>query len=441
MHHPIGTWIMWGGFAAWILWAIAMSWPARRIRQVRLSATIAAPAERIWKAYWLNSGDGASADPRATIVSARRVQQNPPVHEYVVDGSGGHGTSHNTIQYETLQARENECHQARMVSYNGAPYPYGQGHVETLTLQPDGNSTALTVTWQGETATLGQFMRVRRAERHFLRRMERLCEAGEVLPATPRRSARFNILLSVLAVGTFVLWLGWLGGLIVAAALVLHEFGHWLAMRVTGQPAPRMMLVPFFGGIALANHPHKSLFADAFCALMGPGLSALVSLAFLLATHVMGSAFEGDAPVDLYSLDIAPEWWSTIHWLFRGALIVGLLNLLQLIPILPLDGGQVLRALMQSFHAGWARRALIGIGGLGAVIFALLGDPLFAGLVAFGGLQAWHLSRASVRARPMRGLEIAVIAAGYGLTIAIHAAAAVIGAAWLGLDLPRFGLF
>jgi len=244
----------------------------------------------------------------------------------------------------------------------------------------------------------------------------------------------------VLAVGTFVLWLGWLGGLILAAALILHEFGHWTAMRLTGQPAPRMMLVPFFGGIALANHPHKSLFADAVCALMGAGLSALVSLGFLLATQVLGSSLDADLPWDLYSINLTPEWWETVRWSFRAAMIVGALNLLQLIPVLPLDGGQVLRAVMQSFHAAGARRAMIGISGVGTVVFALLGDPLLAGLIAFGGLQAWHMSRLPARARPMRGHEIGVIAAGYGLTIAIHGAAVVTGAAWLGLDLGRFGL-
>ena len=284
----------------------------------------------------MDAGNPAAARLTSAIVSTRLVQRDPPVHEYVVDASGGHGTSHNTVQYETQQARENEYHQARILSYNGARFPFGQTHAETLTLRPQGGDTALTMTWQGETATLGQFMRVRRMNRHFLRRLQHFSETGEVLPATPRRSGRFNLMLSALAVGSFVLWLGWLGGLILAAALILHEFGHWTAMRLTGQPAPRMMLVPFFGGIALANHPHKSLFADAFCALMGAGLSTLASVAFLLATQVMGSNLGGDLPADLHSLGIAPEWQATVRWLFRGAVMVGALNLLQLVPMLPL---------------------------------------------------------------------------------------------------------
>src|SRR5262249_4181846 len=63
MHHSIGTWIMWGGMAGWILWAIAMIWPARRMRRISFNAAIAAPAERIWKAYCPDSGDPAYPPP------------------------------------------------------------------------------------------------------------------------------------------------------------------------------------------------------------------------------------------------------------------------------------------------------------------------------------------------------------------------------------------
>jgi hypothetical protein len=62
------------------------------------------------------------------------------------------------------------------------------------------------------------------------------------------------VILSILAVGTFALWLGWIGAVMLTAVLILHEFGHLIAMRLTGQPA-RAMRVPLFGDVALANHP------------------------------------------------------------------------------------------------------------------------------------------------------------------------------------------
>src|SRR5262249_10532684 len=160
--------------------------------------------------------------------------------------------------------------------------------------------------------------------------------------------------LSLVALASFALWLGWMAALLLAAVLFVHEFGHWLAMRLTGQPSPRMMLLPFFGGVTLANHPHRTLFDDAVCALMGAGISALPCLASLIVAWQMGPFRQDDG-----------VW----RWMMMIAFAFGTLNLLQLLPFLPLDGGQVLRALMQSFHAAWARRILIGISAGGVLAF------------------------------------------------------------------------
>src|SRR5262249_44262945 len=112
---------------------------------------------------------------------------------------------------------------------------------------------------------------------------------GEVpVAAGTRRKLLISVAVSVLAVASFALWLGWLAGLLLAAVLLLHEFGHWLALRLTGQSSPRMMLIPFFGGLAIPEHQHKSAFDEAFCALMGAGLSAVVCAVLLAIWFVLG---------------------------------------------------------------------------------------------------------------------------------------------------------
>ena len=118
-------------------------------------------------------------------------------------------------------------------------------------------------------------------------------------------------------------------------------------------------------------------------------------------------------------------------WFFTLGFIVGGLNLLQLIPLLPLDGGQTLRAVMQSLHAVWARRAMLGLGGLGMIGFAISGQPLLAGVVALGGLQAWHLSKDPSRSDAMSWAGIAAMLVGYALLLIIHAAATYLGVVFL----------
>ena len=88
-----------------------------------------------------------------------------------------------------------------------------------------------------------------------------------------------SLSLTTLAVASFILLFGWVFALILTIAIIIHEYGHWLAMRMTGQPKPRIMLIPFLGGVAVPNHPYKSQFDDAFVSLMGAGLSLIPCLA------------------------------------------------------------------------------------------------------------------------------------------------------------------
>jgi len=417
MTDSIGTTIMLLAMSGWIAWALVTGWPWRRMRRFSFGRHIAATPERIWAAYWIDPDRFHSIPFHAHVVSACRAA--PEMIDYVMDASGGLRTHQLACRIKTLESRANERFAWQTCQLDGQSLPFGPEHAEILELRPGSRGTAVALSWRGQTATLGQYMRLRRSRAHYLRRLKQFCETGTVAPATRRPSRAAGLALSALALASFALLVGWQIASMVAVVLVVHEFGHWLAMRITGQPSPRMMLLPFFGGVTLANHPHRTLFDDALCALMGAGISALPCLALLIATWQMGPLQGAGDPL-----------W---RWAIMISFAFGVLNLLQLLPFLPLDGGHVLRALMQSFHAAWARRILVGIGALGVLGFGFFGQFIPAGLFAVGALQAWHLPKQPPRAHPMRSGGMAVIGCGLLLTIAIHAAAVVYGGSVVGL--------
>jgi Zn-dependent protease len=194
-----------------------------------------------------------------------------------------------------------------------------------------------------------------------------------------------------------------------------------------------MMLIPFLGGVAIANHPHKSLFDDAFCALMGPGFSVLPCLALLATGYLLGVPDIAQGWMDNEAALSVQDAIGLIAILI--AALAGGLNLLQLLPVLPLDGGQVLRAAVQSCSVDWTRHILLGVTGLGMAGFSYTGDYVLVAFLALGALQAWHLGNKPPKARPMSAPGLTVIGLGYALTLAVHA-----GAVLYGLHITGFWL-
>ena len=405
---------------AGLLTMIGLSWPYRRLRGFSLRCRIAAPRERVWDAYQVDLDNPGNAALHFETVSVETVSQDPPLRDHVFDLSGGHGTNLVTARIETLAEQRPSLYRCRHRSLGGAAYPFGDEEETRLALSERPGGTVATLGWRGETATLWQYFNIWRSTRRFLMRLKQFSETGRVdRQGSSRRSLWTSLVLSVVAVGSFALWLGWVGALVLATVLVVHEFGHWLAMRLTGQPAPRLMLIPFLGGVAVANHPHKSLFDDALCSLMGPAFSVLPCIGLLAAIVVLGPPVVGAD----YSDPIASLRAHSGLIAVALALVVGVVNCLQLLPVLPLDGGQVLRAVLQSFSGQWARRSLLLITCLGMAAFGWIGDYILAAVLGLGALQAWHMSGAAPGSRPMNGREIAVIALGYGLCVAVHGGA------------------
>jgi Zn-dependent protease len=141
----------------------------------------------------------------------------------------------------------------------------------------------------------------------------------------------------------------------------VHEMGHVLQLRREGIKASAPMFIPFLGAFVAMKEMPKNALAEARVGLAGPVLGLLGGL----------------ATVGLYALTLNP--------LFLGlAFFNFLLNLVNLIPVLPLDGGRAVGALSP---AVWIF-GLVLMAALSVVAPFMLFILLFA--VLLGGPELWR---------------------------------------------------
>lgn len=132
--------------------------------------------------------------------------------------------------------------------------------------------------------------------------------------------------------------------LALIAVLVFHEYGHLRAMKKSGLPTKGMYLIPFVGGLAVGDMP-KTRWQDVYISMMGPVFGLIMTVAFYIVYLVTESHFAG-----------------------LVASTSALLNLFNLIPVYPLDGGRVVKSLVFS---GRNYLALVALLAISAVCFVL----------------------------------------------------------------------
>ena len=163
--------------------------------------------------------------------------------------------------------------------------------------------------------------------------------------------------------------------------VMLHEFGHALACRQVGGVANQIVLWPL-GGVAYVNPPQRP---GAFLWSIAAG--PLVNLALVPILKVLGTLMR--------SHGLAQEMPNTFLLLRSVAFInLGLL-IFNMLPIYPLDGGQILRSLLW-FVMGRARSliaaTIIGFLGVAGLIVLALRFPSawFGVLSVFILLNCWR---------------------------------------------------
>jgi Zn-dependent protease len=173
--------------------------------------------------------------------------------------------------------------------------------------------------------------------------------------------------------------------------VTLHEFGHALACRQVGGTADHIVLWPL-GGIAYVNPPQRPA-ATLWSIAAGP----LVNVALLVILFVAGMLSHGSA-----WLAASPD----VRQLLRAIWDINLgLLIFNILPIYPLDGGQILRSLLW-FVLGRARSLMaatvIGLlGSAGFILLAIKSQSLWIGVISvFVLMTSWSgLQQARALAR------------------------------------------
>jgi Zn-dependent protease len=149
------------------------------------------------------------------------------------------------------------------------------------------------------------------------------------------------------------------------AIVLIHEFGHALACRQTGGVADRIVLWPL-GGIAFVNPPRRPG-AMLWSIAAGPLVNVILLPILYVALLVFGDAMDA----------VPTDFGRFVSQVFGINLVLLIFNML---PIYPLDGGQILRSLLW-FPLGEIRSLQI------ASVIGLIGSVALAGVSLFFGMD------------------------------------------------------
>ena len=126
----------------------------------------------------------------------------------------------------------------------------------------------------------------------------------------------------LVSVAAYSLIWGWRFAVGFVLLLLVHEMGHVIQLRREGIEASAPMFIPFLGAVVAAKSLGDDAAAEARVGLAGPVLGTLGAIAVFLAGESLDSDF------------------------LRALAFTGFfLNLFNLIPLTPLDGGRAMAAM------------------------------------------------------------------------------------------------
>lgn len=172
-------------------------------------------------------------------------------------------------------------------------------------------------------------------------------------------------LTAFVSIAAYSLLWGWRFAAGFVVLLFAHEMGHVIQLKREGIKASAPMFIPFLGAAIFSRSMGDNALAEARVGLAGPVLGTLGAAGVAVAGALTGS--------DL---------------LLALAYVAFFINLLNLIPVVPFDGGRAMAAVAPSM---W----FLGIGGLIAmvVLFGNIFLLIFIGLALMEMPRRWRQLR------------------------------------------------
>jgi Zn-dependent protease len=171
---------------------------------------------------------------------------------------------------------------------------------------------------------------------------------------------KFKFLFSMFVSAAVYVWIGgWWFGIGLVVLLFVHEMGHVIEARHQGLPVSAPMFIPFLGALITLKQMPQDAWREARIGIAGP---------------LLGSA--GAAVIYLAGLAYDSQHLKALA--FLGFFI----NLFNLLPVSPLDGGRIVAAIHPAL---W----LFGVLGLLALVI-LRPNPILILILLVAANETWH---------------------------------------------------
>jgi len=189
------------------------------------------------------------------------------------------------------------------------------------------------------------------------------------------KSLWFTIVSTALTAVLYAQLFGWSFGVGIVLLILVHESGHVVVARAMGIPVTLPVLIPFLGAFVSMKQQPRTIAQESVMAIGGPILGSVAAGLCYLGYVAMPDTDTGQ--------------------LLRALAYFGfLINLFNLVPVTPLDGGRVLSLLSKWFNvAGLAIAA-------GLLLFEMQAgntvSPVLFLVLLFGAFSTFQRFRSTV---------------------------------------------